>query len=172
VTLQWSVTHSEEIPRTGGTTVTSATRATSARVATRNKKYSNLLANLATSMPQGLKARLHSRPAFTTLLRSTSERRSMMAVTCNILSKQGEGTVPTSTTMMKTMTASPPSPPTTPKNPIPRSLNQSESQVQWLAGPVLVDPMLLHCHRGFRGIQLHQSPLLLGTFGIHAPHLA
>jgi hypothetical protein len=37
-----------------------------------NKKYNNLLANLATSMVQGLKAKLHSRLAFTTLPRSTS----------------------------------------------------------------------------------------------------
>jgi hypothetical protein len=32
-----------------------------------NKKYNNLLANLATNMLQGLKAKLHSRHAFTTL---------------------------------------------------------------------------------------------------------
>jgi hypothetical protein len=32
-----------------------------------NKKYNNLLANLATNMAQGLKAKLHSRPAYTML---------------------------------------------------------------------------------------------------------
>jgi hypothetical protein len=32
-----------------------------------NKKYNNLLANLATSVAQGLKAKLNSRPAFTML---------------------------------------------------------------------------------------------------------
>jgi hypothetical protein len=32
-----------------------------------NKKYNNLCASLATSMVQGLKAKLHPRPAFTTL---------------------------------------------------------------------------------------------------------
>jgi hypothetical protein len=36
-------------------------------MATMNKKYNNLLTNLATSMVQGLKAKLHLRPAFTTL---------------------------------------------------------------------------------------------------------
>jgi hypothetical protein len=42
-------------------------RATSLHVATLNKKYNNLLTNLATTMAQGLKAKLHSRLAFTTL---------------------------------------------------------------------------------------------------------
>jgi hypothetical protein len=69
----------EEAPGTGGMTVASATRATSPRMATLNKKYNNLLANLATSMAQGLKAKPHPRPAFTTLARSISGRRSMTA---------------------------------------------------------------------------------------------
>jgi hypothetical protein len=113
--------------RTGGTTVASATRATRPHVTTMNKKYNNLLANLATSMVQGLRAKLHSRPAFTMLRRSTSGRRSMMATMRSVLSKQGEGTVSTSTTMTMITTASPPSPPTSLTNPIPRSSNQLES---------------------------------------------
>jgi hypothetical protein len=53
-----------------GTTIASATRVTSPLVAMLNKKYNNLLAYLATSVAQGLKAKLHPRPAFTTLPRS------------------------------------------------------------------------------------------------------
>jgi hypothetical protein len=36
-------------------------------MATSNKKYNNPLANLATSVTQVLKSKLHSRPAFTTI---------------------------------------------------------------------------------------------------------
>jgi hypothetical protein len=50
-------------------------------VATLNKKYNNPLANLVTSMAKGLKAKLHSRPAFTTLPRSILGRRSITAAT-------------------------------------------------------------------------------------------
>jgi hypothetical protein len=42
----------------------SAMRATHPRVATMNKKYNN---PLATSMVQGIKTKIHSRPAFTML---------------------------------------------------------------------------------------------------------
>jgi hypothetical protein len=80
-----------------------------------------------TNMVEGLKAKLHSRLAFTTLPRSTLGRRSMVAATRGVLSKQGEGTVLTGTTTMMTMTVSPPSPPTSPTNPIPTSSNKSES---------------------------------------------
>jgi hypothetical protein len=96
-------------------------------VATMNKKYNNLLANLATSMAQGLKAKLHSRPAYTTLPQSTSGRRSMTAAMRSILSKQGEGTVPAGATTTMTATASLPSPPISPTSPIQRSSNHSES---------------------------------------------
>jgi hypothetical protein len=58
----------EEAPGAGGTTTASATRATRPCAATMNKKYNNLL---ATSVVQGIKAKLHSRPAFTTLPQST-----------------------------------------------------------------------------------------------------
>jgi hypothetical protein len=105
-----------------------AMRATHPCVAMMNKKYNNLLANFATSVAQGLKAKPHSRPAYMTLPQSTSGRRSVTAMTRSVLSKQGEGTVLAGATMMMTVTASPPSPPTSPTNPIQRSLNQSESQ--------------------------------------------
>jgi hypothetical protein len=59
------------------------------RVATMNKRYNNAL---ATSMVQGIKAKIHSRPAFTTPPRSTSSRRSMKAATHDVLLKQGERT--------------------------------------------------------------------------------
>jgi hypothetical protein len=108
-------------------TVANATRATSPRVPTPNKKYNNPLTNLTTSVAQGLKAKLHSRPAFMMLPRSISGRRSMTSVTRGASLRQGEGTVPIGTTTMTTTTASPPSSPTSLKNPIPRSLNQSES---------------------------------------------
>jgi hypothetical protein len=75
VTLHWSVAPLEEAPGTEGTTVASTTRATSPCVATLKKKYNNLLANIATSMAQDLKAKLHSRLAFTTLPQSTLGRR-------------------------------------------------------------------------------------------------
>jgi hypothetical protein len=67
VTLCRSVAPPDEAPGTGGTTIASATRATSPCVATSNKKYNNLLAYLATSVMLGLKAKLHPWPAFTTL---------------------------------------------------------------------------------------------------------
>jgi hypothetical protein len=70
----------EEAPGTGGTTIASATSATSPRVATVDKRYNNPLAHLATSVTQGLKAKLHPRPAFTTLPRLILGRRSMMAM--------------------------------------------------------------------------------------------
>jgi hypothetical protein len=56
VTLHSSITPPEEAPGTGEATVTGATRATGPRVAMLNKKYNNLLAKLATSVAQGLKA--------------------------------------------------------------------------------------------------------------------
>jgi hypothetical protein len=89
-----------------------------------NKKYNNLL---ATSVVQGLKAKLHSKPAFMTLPRSTSGRRPMTAAICGVLLKQQEGPVPASTTTMTTATASLPSLPISLTNPIPRSSNQLES---------------------------------------------
>jgi hypothetical protein len=141
-------------------------------VATLNKKYNNLLANLATSVAQGLKAKLHPRPAFTTLARSISGRRSMMAVTRGASLRQGEGTVLKGTTTTTTMTASPPSPPTSLKNPILRIFNQSESPSMTASRTHARDLTLVRYHRGFRGIQLHQSTLLPGSFGICAPHLA
>jgi hypothetical protein len=67
VTLRRSAAPLEEASGTGGTTITSATRATSPRVATSNNKYNNPLANLATGVTQDLKAKLHPRPAFTML---------------------------------------------------------------------------------------------------------
>jgi hypothetical protein len=75
-------------------------------VATSNKKYNNPLANLATSVTQGLKGKLHSRPAFMTLPRSISGRRSMMAVMRGALLRQGDGTVPIGTTT-RTITVTP-----------------------------------------------------------------
>jgi hypothetical protein len=88
------------------------------------KKYNNLL---ATSVVQGIMAKLHSRPAFMALPRSTSGRRSMKATTRGMLSKQGEGTVLAGVTMTMIATASPPSPPTSPTSYIQRSSNLSKS---------------------------------------------
>jgi hypothetical protein len=73
-----------------------------------NKKYNNLL---ATSVGQGIKAKIHSRPTFMTLPRSTSGRRSMKSVMRGSSLKQGEGTIPASATMIMIETASPPSQP-------------------------------------------------------------
>jgi hypothetical protein len=115
----------EEAPGTEGSTTASATWATNPRVATSNKKYNNSLANLATSVTQGLKSKLHLRPAFTMLPRSILGRRSIMAASRGASLRQGEGTIPTGTTTTTT-TTSPPSPPTSLKNPIPRILNQSD----------------------------------------------
>jgi hypothetical protein len=126
-TLRRLVAPPEEASGTGGTTIASATRATSSHVAMSSKKYNNLLTYLATSMTQGLKAKLHPQPAFTTLPRSISGRRSMMAVTHGASLRQEEGTVLTGTTTTMKTTASPPSPPTSLKNPIPRILNQLKS---------------------------------------------
>jgi hypothetical protein len=67
VTLRRLVTPLEEALGTGGMTIASATRARSPRLATSNKKYNNPLAHLAKGAMQGLKAKLHPRPAFTTL---------------------------------------------------------------------------------------------------------
>jgi hypothetical protein len=111
-------------PGAGGMKTASETRATRSHAVTMNKNYNNLL---VTSMVQGIKAKIHSRPAFTTLPQSTLGRRSMKAATCGVLSKQGEGPIPARTTVMTTATASLPSPPTSPTNPIPRSSNQSGS---------------------------------------------
>jgi hypothetical protein len=101
-------------------TITSATRASSPCVATSNKRCSNPLNHLATGAIQGLKAKLHPRPASRTLPRSILGRRSMMAATRGASSRKGEGTVPTGTTMMTITTASPPSPLTSLRNPTPR----------------------------------------------------
>jgi hypothetical protein len=95
------------------------------RVATMNKKYNN---PLATSVAQGIKTKIHSRPAFTTLPRSTSGRRSTKAATRGVLSNQGEGTVPAGAMTTTTATASPPSPPASPTSPTQRTSNQSESR--------------------------------------------
>jgi hypothetical protein len=76
-----------------------------------NKKYNN---PLATSVVQGIKAKIHSRSAFMTPPRSTSGRRSMKVATRGVLLRQGEGTAPVGTTMMMTAIASPPSPPASP----------------------------------------------------------
>jgi hypothetical protein len=76
-----------------------------------NKKYNNLL---ATSVGQGIKAKIHSRPTFTTLPRPTSGRRSMKAMTRGLLLKRGEGIIPADATTTTTVTASAPSPPTSP----------------------------------------------------------
>jgi hypothetical protein len=88
-------------------------------MATMNKKYNN---PLATSVVQGIKAKIHSRPAFMTLPRSTSGRRSMKAAMHGVLLNQGEGIVLAGITMT-TATASPPSPPTSPTSPIQMSSN-------------------------------------------------
>jgi hypothetical protein len=48
-------------------------------VATSSKRYNNPLSHLATGVTKGLKARLHPRPAFTTLPRLILGRISMMA---------------------------------------------------------------------------------------------
>jgi hypothetical protein len=58
------VTPLEEALGVGGTTTASATRATRLCVATMNKKYNN---PLATSVVQGIKAKIRSRLAFMTL---------------------------------------------------------------------------------------------------------
>jgi hypothetical protein len=71
----------QEALGTGGTTIASATRARSPRVATSSGRYNNPLAHLATGAMQGLKAKLHQRQAFMTLPRLILGRRSMMAAT-------------------------------------------------------------------------------------------
>jgi hypothetical protein len=111
----------EEAPGAGGTTTTSAMRATRPRVVTMNKKYNN---PLATSVVQSIKTKIHSRPTFITLPRSTSGRRSMKATTRGVLLNQGEGIVPAGAT---TATVSPPSPPASSTSHIQRTSNQSES---------------------------------------------
>jgi hypothetical protein len=72
-------------------------------------------------------AKLHLRLGFTTLPRLILGRRSIMAETRGASSRQGEGTIPTGTTMMMITTASLPLPPTSLRNPTPRILNQSGS---------------------------------------------
>jgi hypothetical protein len=119
-----SIAPLEEALGAGGTTTASATRATRSHVATMNRKYNN---PLATSVVQGIKAKIHWRPAFTTPPRSTSGRRSLKAVTHGLLLKRGEETVPAGATTTMTATASPPSPPASPTSPIQRTSNQSES---------------------------------------------
>jgi hypothetical protein len=116
-----SVAPPEEAPGAGGMTTASTTRATYSRMATM-KKYNN---PLATSVVQGIKTKIHSRPTFMMLPQLTSGRRSTKAVTRGLLLKRGEGTVPAGTTMMMTATASPPSPPASPTSPTQTS-NQSE----------------------------------------------
>jgi hypothetical protein len=49
----------EEAPGTGGTTIASATRAHSPRMATSSRRYNNPLTHLATGATQGLKAKLY-----------------------------------------------------------------------------------------------------------------
>jgi hypothetical protein len=115
----------EEAPGAEGTTTASIMWATHPRVATMNKKYNNLL---ATSVVQGIKAKIHSRPAFTMLPQSILGKRSTKAVTRGVLLNQGEGTVPAGATMTTTATASPPSPPASPTSPIQRNSNQSKSR--------------------------------------------
>jgi hypothetical protein len=83
------------------------------RMATMNKKYNNLL---TTSVVQGIKAKIHSRPTSMTLPRSTSGRRSTKAVTRGVLLKQGEGIVPAGAT-------------TTTTRPFPRFHHQHDRQV-------------------------------------------
>jgi hypothetical protein len=117
----------EEAPGTGGMTITSATRARSPRVATSSRRYNNPLARLAIGATQGLMAKLHPSPAFTTFPRLILGRRSMMAVTRSASSRQGERPIPKGTTMRMTTNASPPSPPTSLGNPTQRILNQSGS---------------------------------------------
>jgi hypothetical protein len=68
-----------------------------------NKKYNN---PLATSVVQGIKAKIHSRPTSMTLPLSTSGRRSMKAAMRGVLLKQGEGTAPAGATTMTTSTVS------------------------------------------------------------------
>ncbi|RLN16083.1 hypothetical protein C2845_PM02G16510 [Panicum miliaceum] len=107
VTLHRLVAPLEEDKDIRGTTIASATRtiqlamaiprASSPRVATWNKSCNNPLAHLATGAMQGLKAKLHPRPASKTLPRSILGRRSMMAATRGASSRHGEGTVPTGT---------------------------------------------------------------------------
>jgi hypothetical protein len=120
----WSVAPPEEAMGVGGMTTTSATRATRPRMTTMNKKYNN---PLATSGAQGIKAKIHLRPTFTTPPRSTSGRRSTKAATRGLLLKRGEGTVPAGATTTTTATVSQPSPPASPTSPTPRTSNQSES---------------------------------------------
>jgi hypothetical protein len=74
-------------------------------MATMNKKYSN---PLATSVVQGIKAKIHSRPTFMTLPRSTLGRRSMKAAKHGMLLKPGEGTVLAGATTMMIAASSPP----------------------------------------------------------------
>jgi hypothetical protein len=121
---RWSVAPLEEALGAGGTTTASAARATHPRVATMNKKYNK---PLTTSMGQGIKAKIHSRPTFTMLPRSTIGRRSMKAAMRDLLLKRGEGTVPAGATTTTTVTTSLPSPPASPTSPIQRTSNQSES---------------------------------------------
>jgi CTP:molybdopterin cytidylyltransferase MocA len=64
VIARWLVAPPEEAPGAGGRTTASAMRATHPCVATMNKKYNN---PLATSVVQGIKAKIHSRPTFMTL---------------------------------------------------------------------------------------------------------
>jgi hypothetical protein len=120
----WSVAPLKEAPRARGTTTASTTRATRPCEATMNKKYNN---PLAPSVVQGIKAKIHSRPAFTTLPRSTLGRRSMKAATRGVSLQRGEDTTPAGTTMTTTATASLSSPPTSSTSLIQRSSNQSES---------------------------------------------
>jgi hypothetical protein len=164
-----SVAPSEEAPGAGGTTTASAMRATHTRAATMNKKYNN---PLTTSVVQAIKAKIHTRPAFTTLPRSTSGRRSMKAATRGLLLKQGEGTVPAGAMTMTTGTASLPSPPTSSTNPIRRSSNQSESPSTMVsrtrASGFDATPLLLK----FLRIQLHQSSLLPDGSEVRTPHMA
>jgi hypothetical protein len=120
----WSIAPLEEAPGAEGMTTTSKTRATRPHVATMNKKYNN---PLATSVGQGIKAKIHSRPTFMTLPQSTSGRRSMKAVTRGLSVKREEGTVPVGATTMTTATASLPSPSASLTSPTERTTNQSES---------------------------------------------
>jgi hypothetical protein len=104
VTLLRSAAPLEEALGTGGMTITSATRASSLCVSTSSKTYNNPLANLATGVTQGLKAKLNPRPAFRMLPRSILDKRSMMAAMCGASLRHGERNIPTGT-MMMTITA-------------------------------------------------------------------
>jgi hypothetical protein len=169
VTLCRLVVPLEEAPNIGGTTIASATRtiqsamaiprAGSPHVAMSNKRRNNPLARLATGARQGLKAKLYLSLASRILPRLILGRRSMKVVVHDTSSRQGEGTIPTDTTTTTIMTASPPSPPTSPRNPTPRISNQLASPSMMASKTRAVDLLLLHRHRGLRGIQLHQGTL-------------